>query len=182
MSKEVDRENNHLNQKVFSAVDKLWGPHTIDCFASRLSRQTSRYISRSANPDCVAVGAFSLSWAGENCWLFPPPRLIAKTLQHLQEAKGHGSLLVPVWPSQSWWPLLLEENRSVFASYIADMREIEWFPELFTACGMLQSVFTDGKFTSRVLVLRLCFAECCRQNGQTDSMAEDLPKLLLQIQ
>ena len=78
--------------------------------------------------------------------------------------------------------MLLEENRSVFASDVVDMREIEWFPELFTACGMLQSVFTDGKFTSRVLVWRLCFAECCRQNGQTDSMAEDLPKLLLQIQ
>ena len=69
--------------------------------------------------------------------------------------------------------MLLEENRSVFASDVVDMREIEWFPELFTACGMLQSVFTDGKFTSRVLVLRLCFAECCWQNGQTDSMAED---------
>ena len=71
LSKEVDKEDYGLNQKVFSAVDKLWGPHTNDCFASRLSRQTNRSILRSANPDCVAVGAFSLSWAGENCWLFP---------------------------------------------------------------------------------------------------------------
>ena len=69
--------------------------------------------------------------------------------------------------------MLLEENRSVFASYVVDMREMEWFPELFTACGILQSVVTNGKFTSRVLVLRQCFADCCRQNGQTDSMAED---------
>ena len=56
--------------------------------------------------------------------------------------------------------MLLEENRSVFASYVVDMREIEWFPELFTACGMLQIVFTDDKFTSRALVLRICFADC----------------------
>ena len=77
--------------------------------------------------------------------------------------------------------MLLEENRSVFANDVVDMREIEWFPELFTACGKLLSVLTNGKFTSRVLVLRLCLADCCRQNGQTDSMAEDLPKVLLQI-
>ena len=39
----------------------------------------------------------------------------------------------------------------MFASYVVDMRQIEWFPELFTACGMLQSVFTDRKFTGAVL-------------------------------
>ena len=80
------------------------------------------------------------------------------------------------------WPLLLEENRSLFAGYVVDMREIERFPELFSACGMFQSVFTDGKFTSCVLILRLCFADSCKQNGQTDSMADGLPKLLLHMQ
>ena len=44
LSKEVDREDYRLNQKVFSAVDKLWGPHTIDCFASRLYMHITRSI------------------------------------------------------------------------------------------------------------------------------------------
>jgi len=63
-----------LDPKCFQHIDKLWGPHTIDRFASVKTKQLDRYCSQYRNPGCEASNAFTVCWAKENSWIFPPPR------------------------------------------------------------------------------------------------------------
>ena len=39
-------------------------------------------------------------------WLFPPPRLIMRAVNHLKLCKGKGLLLTPEWKSASFYPYL----------------------------------------------------------------------------
>eukprot|EP01050_Picozoa_sp_SAG11_P018216 SAG11_NODE_2719_length_3048_cov_3.886402_1_plen_770_part_00 len=89
---------------------KRWGPFTVDAFASRLNCQLPRFWTRYADPDSPEpADAFRKSWQTENLWLCPPHALIPRILQKLQEDRcQNATLLAPLWPSQPWWPLLLQ--------------------------------------------------------------------------
>lgn len=50
---------------VLADIDCLWGPHTVDCFASCFNNQIPRSNSRSWMPGSEAVDAFTLKWVGE---------------------------------------------------------------------------------------------------------------------
>ena len=73
LSKVVDTDDWKLSSEVFDEIDGLWGPHTVDCFASAESAQLPRFCSRWWNPGCLPVDAFTMCWEGENLWLCPPP-------------------------------------------------------------------------------------------------------------
>ena len=88
--------------------DSLFFPLVIDCFASRLNCKLSKYISRFRDPFSSFVNAFSLSWS-DNVYLFPPIPLIARVLnKFISDNVYHGVIICPYWPSQPWFPLLLE--------------------------------------------------------------------------
>ena len=70
-SKIVDYGDWKLSAEVFDQIDALWGPHSIDCFASFNNHQLPRYCARWWNPGCEAVDAFTVTWEGENVWLCP---------------------------------------------------------------------------------------------------------------
>ena len=109
-SKSIDRDDFMLHPDIFAALDILWGPHTIDRCSSFRSRQLPRFNSRWANPCSEGVDAFSFRWDNENNWLFPPPKLIPRVLQHLAFSKAEGTLIVPEWPSAHWWSLVYQGN------------------------------------------------------------------------
>ena len=52
---------------LFEHLDALWGPHTVDCFASFYNAQLPRFFTRCYNPHSEAVDAFTVSWEGEVC-------------------------------------------------------------------------------------------------------------------
>lgn len=97
-----------IRPQVFRRLDNLWGPHTLDRFASAQNTQLPRYNSRMYDGQCTAIDAFTQDWATETNWLVPPIRLIAKTLLHLRACRASGTIIVPHWPRQTWWPLLQE--------------------------------------------------------------------------
>ena len=70
-----DANDYMLDHPCFSRLDRLCGPHTVDRFASEKTAQVARFCSRFLNPGCEAADAFTVSWAGVNNWLFPPPLL-----------------------------------------------------------------------------------------------------------
>ena len=55
-----------LGPKCFRYIDQLWGPHTLDRFASIKTKQLVRYRSRYRNPGCEASNAFTVSWSLDN--------------------------------------------------------------------------------------------------------------------
>ena len=81
VSRIIDFYDWQLNPQIFCQLDGVWGPHTIDQFASPYNAQLPRYNSWYWDPGCEAVDAFSMSWAWEVSWLVPPLHLICHIFQ-----------------------------------------------------------------------------------------------------
>ena len=49
-----------------------------------------------------------LNWGGYKFYAFPPFSLLPKCLQKIRQDRAHGILIAPLWPTQTWFPLLLQ--------------------------------------------------------------------------
>ena len=79
-------EYNHydfcLTREAFAQIEHRFGPHSIDRFASDISSQLPRYNTKYFSPRAEVLDAFSLNWAGDNNYLFPPPSLAGRAMYH----------------------------------------------------------------------------------------------------
>ena len=97
-----------LHKSVFdAAIKKLGVTPTVDLFASRLNFQLKPYVAYKPDPEAHAVNAFHISWKRHTFYAFPPFSVIQRVLQKISEEKTTGLLVVPHWPTQTWWPCLM---------------------------------------------------------------------------
>ena len=117
----VDYDDWQLNPVVFAELDKVWGTHTVDCFANYQNSQLPCFNSRCWNPGSEAVDSFTVNWAWENWWC-PPISPISRVIIHVhaQVCKARGTMVVPQWLSVPFWPLLwpFEFGTGVFAPFV----------------------------------------------------------------
>ena len=106
VSKIRDCDDWQISYEFFQLLDNMWGPHTVDCFASFYNAKTDRFFSRFWNPGTAAVDALFQSWTGENCLLVPPVSIVTRVLEYMANQRAVGTLVVPSWPSAVFWPLL----------------------------------------------------------------------------
>lgn len=92
--------------EIFSTFPEL----NIDVFASRLNNQLDTYCSWKPDPGCTYVDAFSINWSNFNFFAFPPFSLIPKCVQKIIQDKAKAILLIPLWPTQTWFPLVLQHQ------------------------------------------------------------------------
>ena len=97
-----------LNGEVFQDIISQTFIPEIDLFASRLNAKAAKFVSWHPQSGAVAIDAFSLSWANMNCYAFPPFSLLPRVLAKIRHDKAVVLLIAPVWPTQSWYPLLLQ--------------------------------------------------------------------------
>jgi hypothetical protein len=97
-----------LAQTQFNKIDAIWGPHTVDAFATRSNRQLPRYMSLNPEPEAVATDAMLHSWVAENSWLFPPLNMVGRCLRKVREEKATATIVAPMWMTQPWWPVLID--------------------------------------------------------------------------
>ena len=96
-----------LNKNLFNNIlDKFEIELDIDLFASRLNTQLTKYVSFRPDPGAFAVDAFSLSWSHLKFYAFPPFCMISRVLRKVVEDQAQGVIVVPDWPTQSWYPML----------------------------------------------------------------------------
>ena len=108
-------------------------------------------------PSCSeAIDAFTVSWSDENNWLFPPPCLIPRVLQHLKFVKSESKLVVPYWSLAPWWPLLVTCEGS-FQHEIVDFMIIMPRENLFIPAVLGLSMFSSNIPRFYLLALRFCF-------------------------
>lgn len=154
----IDDPNDYmLDPSCFRYIDDLWGPHTVDRFASVQTKQLTRYCSRYRNPGCEAVDAFTVSWLKENNWIFPPPYLIPRIVKHMSAGGEDGTLLVPQWPSAMWWPLLVDTNGS-WRAFVTNSMTIQPYKGIFLSGSAASNVFTSSIPSFQILALRICFS------------------------
>ena len=72
LSRIIDQHDWSISDQVCSFLDMLWGPHTIDRFASFYNNKITRFNSKYWNPGCETIDAFTVDWKGENNWVVPP--------------------------------------------------------------------------------------------------------------
>ena len=117
----IPREQNTLADQLSKIRDNDWMLHprlfericsitkvepTLDCFATAQNRLVPRFISRFREEGCVDADFFRQSLKGEVIWANPPFNLMGSVLRHLRAHPTKGILVVPVWVTQPWWPLL----------------------------------------------------------------------------
>ena len=101
-----DLDNWEISPQMFIYFNQIWGPFTVDRFATTFNSKCSRFNSKLWCPGTEAVNTFKVNWAGECNWLVPPPKLVMKTLKKLQYDQAMGVLVVPMWTSAPYWPML----------------------------------------------------------------------------
>ena len=108
LSRCSDCDDWFVNNNIFRALDKLWGPHSVDRFSSDHNAKCKRFNSRFWCRGTEAVDCFTQCWSGEINWCVPPPRLACKTVNKFISEKANGTLVVPVWKSAPYWPLIFD--------------------------------------------------------------------------
>jgi len=63
-----------LRRDAFLKFERLYGPHTVDLFATAETKRCGRFFSRLATPGASAVDAMQHSWRDENSWANPQPQ------------------------------------------------------------------------------------------------------------
>lgn len=97
-----------LNQSAFTKICKTLGTPEIDLFASRVNTKCEKYCSWKRDPGALWVDAFTVNWSPWFFYAFPPFTLIPKILKKIFNERARGILVVPNWPSQSWYPRCME--------------------------------------------------------------------------
>jgi hypothetical protein len=94
-----------LPQHLFDQLQRRWGPHSVDRFASQHAHLLPRW--NSLDPDgAETVDAFSTSWSSENNFLNAPWDLLPRILAKVRAENATATLIAPWWPAQPWWPVL----------------------------------------------------------------------------
>jgi len=141
-----------LNPMLFH---RIWGPHTIDRFASPGNAQLDRFNSRFYLPGAEAVDAFTCSWAADNNWWVPPVHLVPRIIRHAQNNKSQGTLMIPKWLSSPFW-LLLFPDGSGPAEFVAVWIELPLYDELILP-GILGSSLLKSTPNTPMIAVRLEF-------------------------
>jgi hypothetical protein len=113
----ADAESRSTNSNLEWMLDKNTLTHAlselkfkpdIDLFASRLNKQFALYAAYKPDPEAVAVDAFTMYWTPLKLYAFPPFSVIPLVLNKICIEKAQGIVVIPDWPTQSWYPKALQ--------------------------------------------------------------------------
>lgn len=115
-NQQADRESRKFNidtewklkRSVFLQITDIFGRPDIDLFANRINSQLERYYSWRPDPSAQAIDAFRQSWTGQLNYIFCPFSVIGLALQKIEQELAEAILIAPVWPTQAWFPKLLQ--------------------------------------------------------------------------
>ena len=113
LSTNFDTSEYKLSRNDFGMLSQSFGPFCLDLFASPFSYLFKPFCSRFLCKDAVAVDAFTIDWGSLTNSLFHPPvGLVTRVLKHAKYVKAKGVLIVPVWESADFWPVIVRLVRN----------------------------------------------------------------------
>jgi hypothetical protein len=151
-----------LDQRVVDHLFRLWGPPTLDLFATGRNTKLPQFCSRI--PETGSMGeAFSMSWTLRETYAFPPLPLIPRVLSKLRQERASMTLIAPLWPRRLWFPLLLQLSCD-------SPRRLPPSPQLLS-----QSLPNQGiLFNQDVLTLRLTAWRLSGDSSKTEAFQQKL--------
>ena len=156
LSKYIDIDNWEITDKVFDTLNDIWGPFTLDRFANSRNAKVVRFNSRFFELGSLGVDAFQFDWRGENNYIVPPVSLISRVINKCVQDRAQGTLLIPLWKSADFWPLL--KNGADWAGFVLETR-VFGFHEAIQNLGIPTLSWTKlGGTNTKILALRI---QCC---------------------
>ena len=76
--------------------------------ASRLNAKIPVFVSYHPDPEAMHINTFSISWQGRTFYALPPFSVIGKVLHKIVLDVATWIIIVPNWPTQSWYSLLMK--------------------------------------------------------------------------
>ena len=102
-----DRGDWRLSRDIFQQIDRAWGPHTVDRFATSNNAQLVRFNSAWADPGTEGVDAFAQrDWESEVNYCNPPWDLLDRLAHLLRSSGAPATVVAPHWPAQPWFQAL----------------------------------------------------------------------------
>ena len=93
-------------------------PIEIDLFADTNNAKVAQFAAKFHCPNALIVDAFSLSWDGRCAWICPPPSIVIDVLKKIAHSTAmSGALVVPYWPTATYWPFLFPDGQHLAASF-----------------------------------------------------------------
>ena len=164
ISRVIDYDDWSLDPHLFQLLDAMWGPHVVDCFASPENAQLPRFHSRFWSPGSIAVDTFTVNWGKEVNWWVPPLYLVCRTISHAQNCKAKGTLVVTMWKSSPFWPIVCPDGEHL-ASFIHAWWSTKFYPDMFLRGRSGSSLGDTLNADSWVLALFIDFSAQPRLNN-----------------
>ena len=96
-------------QDIFNLIHNCYPDLDVDLFASYANHRLEKYVAWRNDLGSVTTDAFSLDWSHFHLpFIHAPFSVLTKVFQFITHDKAQAVLMVPVFPSQKWWPLLLK--------------------------------------------------------------------------
>ena len=115
-SKSFDQSSYSLDFQSFGILVSVFDDVqiSVDCFAEAWNAKCAKYFSKLEDPRAAGTNFFSqFLWQHETYYAFPPPGLISATILHLHQFGVRGLLIIPYWPSCSFWTNVAPDGRHV---------------------------------------------------------------------
>ena len=154
ISKLIDPDDWQITEALFDCLETFWGPHTVDCFANYYNHKLSRFFSRYWNPNTSGVDFFIQKLSNENCLVVPPVSIVSRTLHYLFHQKTNATVVIPLWQSANYWPLIT----STFTQYIAGSQTFKG-KDVLAHGRNTNSLLGSDRFQGDIIALRMVFAE-----------------------
>jgi hypothetical protein len=129
--KGIDSDNWEVKQEDFECIEGLFGPFSIDLFATSANAKCVRLYARSFESGALGVDCFAQKWAGECVYAATPVSLIMRTIRKAAISVNiNGSLLVPLWKGAKFWTFAYRDGvhlNGIFADMqLVRMRTLSW--------------------------------------------------------
>ena len=105
-----DTYNWSIDNGSFNIISNKYGPFSVDRFASNLNKKVNKFNSKYFCPGKSHVNAFTDDWNRDHNQLCPPISCVDSILRHLILRKATGVVLVPIWSSSYYWPLIYSDG------------------------------------------------------------------------
>ncbi len=152
LSRFIDLDDWAISDEFFQDIQKMWNCWcTVDRFASQHNKKLARYNSRFESPDSEATDTFTQQWTHETNWTVPPPTLIPKVLDHIQQQRAKGILIVPNWCTSRYWPFIFTSTGRL--PCIKKQLLVKKGASILVAGKQPNTIFTPEKFKSGMLAL-----------------------------
>ena len=90
------------------ALEHLYFKPETDLFATNINTQFGKYAAFRPDPVAMYIDAFSIDWSDLKFYTFSLISVMPRVLSEVMQDNAEGIRVVPFWPTQVWYPVLLK--------------------------------------------------------------------------